>query len=273
MYQIDLSFTVRETLKSKSKIFLWHSRALVLGVPTDAAPHSHNALQISIGLENDLGLLGPGAQGLKNARTALIGANVMHSFAPSSGPLINLYFDPQSRLGRELGKRLDGRDCLELDLKSVEPVLSDLQIASQGQLSCRDAFTLTESLPQILFHTKKLETDLDPRIVRALQILKNAPDNLISAGAVATEVALSPSRFAHLFRDQVGIPMRRYLSWLRLRNAVRLLGAGESLTTIAHAAGFADAAHFTRTFRQMFGMAPSEIFQNSQFVQVSFCDE
>jgi AraC-like DNA-binding protein len=32
---------------------------------------------------------------------------------------------------------------------------------------------------------------------------------------------------------------------------------GESLAGAAHAAGFADAAHLTRTCRTMFGLAPS----------------
>jgi AraC-like DNA-binding protein len=32
---------------------------------------------------------------------------------------------------------------------------------------------------------------------------------------------------------------------------------GESISAAAHAAGFADAAHFTRTSKRMFGFAPS----------------
>jgi AraC family transcriptional regulator len=33
--------------------------------------------------------------------------------------------------------------------------------------------------------------------------------------------------------------------------------AGDSLSTAAHRAGFADAAHLTRTSRRMFGFPPS----------------
>jgi AraC-like DNA-binding protein len=32
---------------------------------------------------------------------------------------------------------------------------------------------------------------------------------------------------------------------------------GESLSSAAHTAGFADSAHLTRTSRRMFGIAPS----------------
>jgi len=34
---------------------------------------------------------------------------------------------------------------------------------------------------------------------------------------------------------------------------------GASLTEAAHAAGFFDSAHFSRTFRQTFGFAPSTV--------------
>lgn len=37
------------------------------------------------------------------------------------------------------------------------------------------------------------------------------------------------------------------------------MGSGSSLTEAAHAAGFADSAHFSRTFRRMFGVAPASL--------------
>lgn len=51
--------------------------------------------------------------------------------------------------------------------------------------------------------------------------------------------------------------VRRYLLWLRLRTALEMAGAAPSLTAVAHAAGFADSAHLTRTVRRMFGIVPS----------------
>lgn len=206
-------------------------------------------------------------------RAALIGANVQHSFGNSTGRLVNLYLDSESRVARELAEKMNAPNYLEIESEVIQEFLPALQNGWESALPCRDAFALTENLLQTLFQARRAESDFDPRIARALEILKNAPDNLISAETVAAEINLSPSRFAHLFRAEVGLPVRRYLLWMRLRNAVRMLGAGESLTNIAHAAGFADSAHLTRTFRQMFGLAPSEIFQNSRFVQVRFCDE
>ncbi|HUL98536.1 MAG TPA: helix-turn-helix domain-containing protein [Mycobacterium sp.] len=49
----------------------------------------------------------------------------------------------------------------------------------------------------------------------------------------------------------------RLLLWLRLVDAIGALSGGASLTDAAHRTGFSDSAHLSRTFRRMFGMAPS----------------
>ncbi|MEU8104554.1 helix-turn-helix transcriptional regulator [Nonomuraea muscovyensis] len=77
--------------------------------------------------------------------------------------------------------------------------------------------------------------------------------------AVADAVHLSPSRLAHLFSAHVGIPLRPYVGWLRLRRAIDRVAAGDTLTAAAHTAGFTDGPHFTRAFRRTFGNAPSEL--------------
>jgi AraC-like DNA-binding protein len=63
----------------------------------------------------------------------------------------------------------------------------------------------------------------------------------------------------HVFTESVGVPVRPYLLWLRLQRAACDLVNGASVTTAAHAAGFSDAAHLTRTFRRMLGTTPTDI--------------
>jgi AraC family transcriptional regulator len=47
--------------------------------------------------------------------------------------------------------------------------------------------------------------------------------------------------------------------WTRLNEAIQIAMAGRSWTEASHAAGFADSAHLTRTFRRMFGMNPAAL--------------
>jgi len=53
--------------------------------------------------------------------------------------------------------------------------------------------------------------------------------------------------------------LRPYILWRRFLRVCELLAGGESLSTAAHRAGFADAAHLTRTSRRMFGFPPSAL--------------
>jgi AraC-like DNA-binding protein len=50
---------------------------------------------------------------------------------------------------------------------------------------------------------------------------------------------------------------RPYVLWRRFLKVWELLTEGASLSAAAHAAGFADAAHLSRTSKQMFGFPPS----------------
>jgi AraC-like DNA-binding protein len=76
---------------------------------------------------------------------------------------------------------------------------------------------------------------------------------------LAQRANLSPSRFAHLFREHTGMPVRNYLLWRRLLFALGRLQKGYSITTTAYEAGFADGAHMSRSFRQVFGSSPTDL--------------
>jgi len=101
--------------------------------------------------------------------------------------------------------------------------------------------TLGETLPE-------LAPPLDARILDLLAHLH---------GERIALPQLSASRLRHLCVEQIGVPPHRYDIWLRLCRALRVTMRGGSLTTGAVEAGFADSAHFTRTFRGAYGIAPS----------------
>lgn len=54
----------------------------------------------------------------------------------------------------------------------------------------------------------------------------------------------------------VGLPIRTFQLWRRLLAAVAALARLDA-TSAAHAAGFADLAHFSRTSRRMLGYSPT----------------
>lgn len=98
-----------------------------------------------------------------------------------------------------------------------------------------------------------------PAVDAALLRLPSLVDEgTIDVTMLADEVGISVSRLTHVFSDEIGVPIRSYARWMRLVTAVEHLARGRSITEAAHDAGFADAPHFTRTFRSMFGLSPSE---------------
>lgn len=113
---------------------------------------------------------------------------------------------------------------------------------------------------------------IDSRIQNILNILQTSIDTKQTLSELAKQAFLSEGRLTHLFKLQIGIPIRRYLLWVRINKAVEHIANGQTLTDAALNAGFADSAHFTRTFGKMFGMNPSFIFKNSQNIQAFVCN-
>lgn len=81
----------------------------------------------------------------------------------------------------------------------------------------------------------------------------------ISPETLAGLVFLSTDRFNHLFKETMGIPLRRYINDIRLHSARDWLEKGLCTPSEAAAqAGFTDYNHFGRLFRQAFGCPPSK---------------
>ncbi|HET9315577.1 MAG TPA: DUF6597 domain-containing transcriptional factor [Vicinamibacteria bacterium] len=84
-----------------------------------------------------------------------------------------------------------------------------------------------------------------------------------SGGAVAVDAlsalcGLGARQLERLFRDQVGLGPKRLARIVRFQAGLRLRDAGASLASAALAAGYADQAHFTREFKAIAGLTPSE---------------
>ncbi|MFO0713157.1 MAG: helix-turn-helix domain-containing protein [Sandaracinus sp.] len=96
---------------------------------------------------------------------------------------------------------------------------------------------------------------VDPRLLRAIDAMEHADADVVSAAARA---GLSESRLAHLMTRELGPPPVAYRTWFKLRRAIEgALVAGLDLTEAAHAAGFADSAHLSRTCKHLLGVAPA----------------
>lgn len=100
----------------------------------------------------------------------------------------------------------------------------------------------------------------DSRVLQAAQILHQRIGINILIEELAAEVCLSVPRFVQLFKQCTGLTVRRYRLFIRMNYAVKLVCGGASPTSAAAEAGFADYAHFSRTFKAIMGLSPREMF-------------
>ena len=76
---------------------------------------------------------------------------------------------------------------------------------------------------------------------------------------VADEVGLSPRQFRRKIRDITGLSPAAFVRALRLQRAAQLLEKRVGgVAEVAYEVGFQDAKYFSRLFRQIYGVLPSE---------------
>ncbi|MBG7704533.1 helix-turn-helix domain-containing protein [Streptomyces sp. MC1] len=97
----------------------------------------------------------------------------------------------------------------------------------------------------------------DARVRRAEELIAADPGAPHTVRSLAAGVALSPSRFAHLFTQRTGRSPMRAVREARLRHAARLLEVTDlTVERVAAASGFPSPFHFSRVFRARYGVPP-----------------
>jgi AraC family transcriptional regulator of arabinose operon len=105
---------------------------------------------------------------------------------------------------------------------------------------------------------------VDQRIEEACQYLSKNLAEEINLEKMAKHVCLSPSRLAHLFREQMGVNIVRWREDQRMILAKHLLQSTcLPIAKIASMVGYDDQMYFSRVFRKRVGASPSEFRKNS----------
>jgi AraC-like DNA-binding protein len=100
---------------------------------------------------------------------------------------------------------------------------------------------------------------MDPRIQRAMACIDAQLHDQVSVSRLAREAGLSPSHFAHLFRQHVGISPAQYLRDRRMALALTLLDRTSlPVKEVMLHVGCNDPSHFARNFKRFHGFCPRE---------------
>lgn len=236
---------------------MWEEHGLFFGRAGDAALHESPAIKVCISLGGGFGL----QNNSKNYTSVIIPAGEPHTIEGRGVKMAMLLLAPEGGLGQLLA----GEGITEIPDTVLNEILPLLDSFSDPEITGEDGDTVYREIVHKIAGDSPI-APIDPRVAQSIEWIRAGREQGIIVGEIAAGVDLSESRFSHLFTEHVRVPVRRYLLWLRLRDALHLLAAGGSLTETAHEAGFADSAHLTRTFRTSLGIAPSELVKGSSVV-------
>lgn len=251
----------------RGKVFLWQEQALFLGEAAQTSFHASPAIKIVIAFDSEFRLKTTENGTWQNFRSAIIAPGQFHAIDGQNNKLALIVLVPEAKVAQPLIPILSRKSLSRIPVGVVQnflPIFEEFDQMSvesvESEKICRQMFEKIKNGEELL------SAAIDKRITQSIERLRMESENHLSVGEIAANVALSESRFSHLFTEQVGVSVRRYQLWLRLRDAIHLLANGTSLTNTAHEAGFSDSAHLTRTFRQMLGIAPSALLKHSSLI-------
>lgn len=224
----------------------------MLGNEQNKQAHQHYAMQLCIPIDNI------NINGIKTQSAVFIDSDVTH-FVSSDADILSFWFHPESIIGRKLKQDYFQAEKIvtlhEIDVqkyvKNVSAKIDQKSAIEKSTVNILNKFFIDDTeIPP-----------LDSRIEEIILHIDQTEPAHLDYDALVSQVFLSKSRLTDLFKKEIGTSITKYLLWKRLlHTSVDLVKSDMTFTQAAHQSGFADAAHFSRTFKTNFGIDPRTIF-------------
>lgn len=246
--------------------YLWDGGFLLTARASGIVPtHAHHAIQIVVALDGQVAIAG--ADGAwRQVRGLIVRPDVEHSFDCNGALGVMMFVDPESSEGARLGGSLRD-DITTISDARLESTVKELQPLAEQPDETPDIAAVIRRAVSGLSPGVAPKRRFDERVTTVIDTIRASDDLRISLDQAAAKACLSPTRFAHLFKEHVGLPFSRYMLWRKLTRAMVAIGSERTIAAAAHAADFSDAAHLTRTFYQMVGIAPS-VLMKGEFIEI-----
>lgn len=251
--------------------FLLENGALYLGSALGTTTHVAHAYKIYIAVHGQFDLVLAGSRSWKSLSAVVIAPDRPHKIIGDTAIVALVYLVPETPEGHRISKYYSRLDAFVPPPHYIAALIPRLQEIWEQSCCREEANAVSKSICSNVLPTPRINVNFDRRVVSAIEYLEEQLGRRVTIAELSSTVGLSASRFEHLFSEQVGIPVSRYLLWVRLRKALGMIPHGKSLTEVAYAAGFADSAHLSRTFRRMLGIAPSSILKRIA-IDIPRCD-
>lgn len=242
-----------------TKMYEANNHILILTGYSDPAEHCHMAAHILVSTGGNMvvhsGSLEYSVQGI------LIPSGVSHRVNTDGAPVLVFLFDSTTREACQISDIQPISEELCRDISD-----SYFQFAKNGTPDGYRRF-YAHSLSRLGICQGPVSVT-DGRIHLAMEYIRGNCAEKLTCAEIAKVACLSPSRFSHLFRQQVGMTFAAYVIYQRLLNVYCLVLSGISITEASLEAGFASPSHFADCNRRIFGLSATDITQDLLFQKV-----
>lgn len=228
--------------------------------------HAHHAIEIVIAFDGCVAIRGKD-DGWRESRGIIVRADAEHSLTATPHSGVMVFVDPESSEGVWLSASLR-QEITTVPEARLDAIVPPLRTFAERPDETEDIAELVRGYAQGLRPGLARSRRFDSRVTTLLKAIRESNDLRMSLDKAADMACLSPTRFAHVFRDQVGLPFSRNMLWRKLTRAMVAIASERTIAAAAHAADFTDAAHLTRTFYQMVGIAPSALMRG-HFIEIA----
>lgn len=186
---------------------------------------------------------------------------VPHRIASESRFIVDLIIEPETVRREQLPAFMRDQQGV---VQAPAFVARVRRVLAQWHLR-REAMALDDgAFDRLLFGEALPHATLDARIAQVLADIAQNPAGDSSAAQYAARFKLSFSRFVHLFKEQVGVPLRTLRMWKRARSMLDYVTQDVNLADIAQVTGYPDSSHFSHSIRLVFGLSPKDVFAGSR---------
>jgi AraC family transcriptional regulator of arabinose operon len=144
----------------------------------------------------------------------------------------------------------------------IGPLMHRLHAVATGPDPLRDRLAMN-ALEAVLLACDRINPtrrhwQTDPRLRQVLELIAAKLNQPLTVEGLADAARLSPSRLAHLFRAELGMPIMRYVETRRIERASQLLRMTPlSIKQVAEQVGFASPFYFSLRFKKATGRSPT----------------
>lgn len=105
--------------------------------------------------------------------------------------------------------------------------------------------------------------------LKAIEYLNNRVLTNISVKELAEHCCVTPSHLTHVFKDSMGVAPIKYHQQLRMDRAKHFLADSSfCIYQVAHEVGFEDQFYFSRLFKKIIGLSPTQYRSQIKSVQL-----